>query len=248
MTVLLRADSIEKSFTIEGRHIEVLKGLSLNIEAGERVAIVGSSGAGKSTLLHLLGALDLPSAGEIYFQGQPLSSKNQDELAQFRNKHLGFIFQFHHLLKELTALENVMMPALIARDSYFEAKKKASLLLERVGLSHRLEHRPSELSGGEQQRVSLARALINQPPLLLADEPTGNLDGQTSSEIHELLQWVNKEHGTALIIVTHSDELAQSMPRRLKMIDGRIDQDDKEVVCSSTSSTPLVTEKDSKNA
>ena len=203
---------MKKSFTIEGRHIEVLKG-SLLILKQEKEWLLSVLQGQVSTLLHLLGALDLPSAGEIYFQGQPLSSKSQDELAQFRNKHLGFIFQFHHLLKELTALENVMMPALIARDSYFEAKKKASLLLERVGLSHRLEHRPSELSGGEQQRVSLARALINQPPLLLADEPTGNLDGQTSSEIHELLQWVNKEHGTALIIVTHSDELAQSMPR-----------------------------------
>jgi lipoprotein-releasing system ATP-binding protein len=227
MTILLRADSIEKHFSIEGRRIEVLKGLSLEISAGERVAIVGTSGAGKSTLLHLLGALDLPSSGEIFFEGEPLSTKTADELAQFRNQRLGFIFQFHHLLKELTALENVMMPALIARDSHIEAKRRACELLERVGLSHRLEHRPSELSGGEQQRVSLARALINRPPLLLADEPTGNLDGGTSAEIHELLEWVNREHGTALVIVTHSEELANSMPRRLKMVDGRIDQDHK---------------------
>ena len=247
MTVLLRAESIEKHFSIEGRRIEVLKGLSLNIEAGERVAIVGSSGAGKSTLLHLLGALDLPSSGEIYFEGEALSIKSHDELARFRNQRLGFIFQFHHLLKELTALENVMMPALIARTSHQEAKKKASELLDRVGLSHRFNHRPAELSGGEQQRVSLARALINHPPLLLADEPTGNLDGQTSSEIHELLQWVNQEHGTALVIVTHSEELANSMPRRLKMVDGRIDQDHKEVVISQPSSTTANHERDGKD-
>ncbi len=228
MTILLRAESVEKSFQLEGRHIEVLKGLSLEIEAGERVAIVGTSGAGKSTLLHLLGALDQPTAGEIYLQGEALTTKSHDELAALRNKRLGFIFQFHHLLKELTALENVMMPALIARVSQAEAKRSAGELLERVGLSHRLDHRPSELSGGEQQRVSLARALINRPPLLLADEPTGNLDGSTSAEIHALLESVNREHGTALVIVTHSEELAQSMPRRLVMVDGRIDQDDKQ--------------------
>ena len=228
MTVLLRAESIEKSFQLEGRHIEVLKGLSLTIEAGERVAIVGTSGAGKSTLLHLLGALDTPSGGEIYLQGEALSTKSHDELAALRNKSLGFIFQFHHLLKELSALENVMMPALIARMSQSEAKKRASELLERVGLSHRLTHRPSELSGGEQQRVSLARALVNHPPLLLADEPTGNLDGVTSAEIHDLLTSVNREQGTALVIVTHSEELARSMPRRLKMVDGRIAHDERD--------------------
>ncbi len=229
MTLLLHADCIEKYFLLEGQKVEVLKGLSLKIEAGERVAIVGSSGAGKSTLLHLLGALDLPSAGEIYFEGQPLSNKTHDELARFRNQRLGFIFQFHHLLKELTALENVMMPALIARETHQEAKKRATELLERVGLDHRLSHRPSELSGGEQQRVSLARALINRPPLLLADEPTGNLDGVTSSEIHALLNDVNREHGTALVIVTHSEQLAQSMPRRLHIVDGKIDQDERDV-------------------
>ena len=227
MTVLLRADAVEKSFLLEGRHIEVLKGLSLTIEAGERVAIVGTSGAGKSTLLHLLGALDSPTSGEIYLQGEALSTKSHDELAALRNQSIGFIFQFHHLLKELSALENVMMPALIARCSQAEAKKRAKELLDRVGLGHRLSHRPSELSGGEQQRVSLARALINRPPLLLADEPTGNLDGATSSEIHELLESVNREQGTALVIVTHSEDLARSMPRRLKMIDGRIAHDER---------------------
>lgn len=221
MTSLLCADNLVKTFSLEGRSIEVLKGLSFSIEEGERVAIVGSSGAGKSTLLHLLGALDLPSSGEIYFRGDALSTKSSDELARFRNQNLGFIFQFHHLLRELTALENVMMPALIARLTQQEAKARAEVLLERVGLSHRLDHRPAELSGGEQQRVSLARALINRPPLLLADEPTGNLDGETSAEIHKLLEEVNRE-GTALIIVTHSQMLADSMPRQLEMVDGRL--------------------------
>ena len=225
MTVLLRAESLVKTFSLEKRTIEVLRGLSFEIEAGERIAIVGSSGAGKSTLLHLLGGLDLPTGGEIYFKGEALSSKSSDELARFRNQHLGFIFQFHHLLRELTALENVMMPALIARTPYRESRKRARRLLKRVGLGHRLAHRPSELSGGEQQRVSLARALMNRPPLLLADEPTGNLDEETSSEIHTLLQEINREEGTALVIVTHSLALAQSMPRRLEIVQGRVCSD-----------------------
>ncbi|MAD61586.1 MAG: lipoprotein-releasing system ATP-binding protein LolD [Myxococcales bacterium] len=229
MTLLLHADGVEKYFLLEEQKVEVLKGLSLKIGAGERVAIVGSSGAGKSTLLHLLGALDLPSSGEIYFMGEALSNKSHDELARFRNRQLGFIFQFHHLLKELTALENVMMPALIARNHHREAKQRAMELLERVGLAHRLDHRPAELSGGEQQRVSLARALINRPPLLLADEPTGNLDGVTSSEIHDLLNEINREDGTALVIVTHSEQLAQSMPRRLHIVDGKLDQDERDL-------------------
>ena len=231
MTVLLRAESLVKTFSLEERTIEVLKGLSFEIKAEERVAIVGSSGAGKSTLLHLLGALDLPTAGEIYFRGDMLSNKTSDELARFRNQHLGFIFQFHHLLRELSALENVMMPALIARTPYRQARKRARDLLKRVGLGHRLAHRPSELSGGEQQRVSLARALMNRPPLLLADEPTGNLDEATSAEIHSLLHEINREEGTALVIVTHSMALADSMPRRIEIVNGRISTD------SLTSST-----------
>ena len=225
MSVLLRAESLVKTFSLEERTIEVLRDLSFEIKAEERVAIVGSSGAGKSTLLHLLGALDLPTSGEIYFQGEALSRKSPDALARFRNKHLGFIFQFHHLLRELTALENVMMPALIARTPYRQARKRARDLLKRVGLGHRLAHRPSELSGGEQQRVSLARALMNRPPLLLADEPTGNLDEETSAEIHNLLQEINREEGTALVIVTHSMALAHSMPRRIEITHGRIVSD-----------------------
>ena len=225
MTVLLRAESLVKTFSLEERTIEVLKGLSFEIKAEERVAIVGSSGAGKSTLLHLLGALDLPTAGEIYFREEMLSNKTPDELARFRNQHLGFIFQFHHLLRELSALENVMMPALIARTPYRQARKRARDLLKRVGLGHRLAHRPSELSGGEQQRVSLARALMNRPPLLLADEPTGNLDEATSAEIHSLLHDINREEGTALVIVTHSMALADSMPRRIEIVNGLISTD-----------------------
>ena len=219
---LLRVESLVKTFSLEKREIEVLRDLSFEIKEGERVAIVGSSGAGKSTLLHLLGVLDLPTSGEIYFRGEALSKKNSEELARFRNQHLGFIFQFHHLLRELSALENVMIPALISRTPHAEAKARASELLERVGLSHRLDHRPSELSGGEQQRVSLARAIMNRPPLLLADEPTGNLDSDTSAEIHKLLHELNEREGTALVIVTHSHQLAESMPRQLEISNGAL--------------------------
>lgn len=220
--MILKTVDVYKSFEHEGQKIEVLRGVNFTLNAGERVAVVGSSGAGKSTLLHLLGALDVPSSGEIYFEDEALSNKSTTELARFRNKHIGFIFQFHHLLKEFSALENVMMPALIARVPKAEAQEKAEWWLNEVGLSHRLKHRPSELSGGEQQRVSLARALINQPRILFADEPTGNLDQNTSSEIHDLLNRVNEEHGTALFIVTHSIKLAQMMPRQLMMSDGQL--------------------------
>ena len=225
-TMLLQTVDVYKYFEHEGQRIDVLQGVDFTLQAGERVAVVGSSGAGKSTLLHLLGALDHPSSGEIYFQEQALSQKTANELAQFRNQHIGFIFQFHHLLKEFSALENVMMPALISRVSKAEAKDKAEWWLNEVGLSHRLKHRPSELSGGEQQRVSLARALINHPQVLFADEPTGNLDQKTSREIHDLLNRVNEEHGTALFIVTHSLELARMMPRQLIMRDGQLIDED----------------------
>ena len=222
MKTLLRVESLVKTFSLERRDIEVLRNLSFEIHEGERVAIVGSSGAGKSTLLHLLGVLDLPTSGEIYFKDEALSQKSSEELARFRNKHLGFIFQFHHLLRELSALENVMIPALISRTPHGQAKRRAAELLERVGLSHRTDHRPSELSGGEQQRVSLARALMNRPPLLLADEPTGNLDSNTSAEIHKLLHELNEHEGTALVIVTHNQQLASSMPRQLEIFNGEL--------------------------
>jgi lipoprotein-releasing system ATP-binding protein len=219
---LLKVENLSKSFHHKGNLIEVLKSLSFEIYAKERIAIVGSSGAGKSTLLHLLGALDQPSAGEIYFQDKALSSLSEDQLADFRNREIGFMFQFHHLLKELTALENVMMPGLICRQNAQICKKSATELLAQVGLSHRLTHKPSELSGGEQQRVALARALMNKPKLLLADEPTGNLDHKTSEEIHLLLEQVNAQYGITLLIVTHNPELAKMMPRQLRMRDGQL--------------------------
>jgi lipoprotein-releasing system ATP-binding protein len=221
---LLRTDTLCKSFDHKGQTIEVLRDLNFTLQARERVAVIGTSGVGKSTLLHLLGALDQPTSGEIYLEGAPLSELTPSELARFRNEHVGFIFQFHHLLKEFTALENVMMPALIARQSRSEATEKAEWWLDQVGLAHRMKHRPSEMSGGEQQRVSLARALINSPKILLADEPTGNLDEQTSAEIHNLLNQVNEEHGTALLIVTHSPELARMMPRQLRMLNGHLSE------------------------
>jgi lipoprotein-releasing system ATP-binding protein len=219
---LLRAENLYKSFQHKGNQIEVIRALSLEIYAKERIAIVGSSGTGKSTLLHLLGALDRPSSGEIYFQEQPLSQFSEDALAGFRNREIGFMFQFHHLLKELTALENVMMPGLILRKNPKQCKEEALALLNLVGLSHRTTHKPSELSGGEQQRVALARALVNQPKLLLADEPTGNLDRKTSEEIHMLLEDVNQKQNITLLIVTHNPELAGMMPRQLKMRDGQL--------------------------
>jgi lipoprotein-releasing system ATP-binding protein len=221
-TPLLRAENLYKSFSHKGNQIEVIQSLSLEIFAKERIAIVGSSGAGKSTLLHLLGALDRPSKGEIYFQEQALSKFSEDDLAGFRNREIGFMFQFHHLLKELTALENVMMPGLILRKNPKQCKEEALELLNTVGLSHRITHKPSELSGGEQQRVALARALVNKPKLLLADEPTGNLDQKTSAEIHQLLEDVNQKHGITLLIVTHNPDLAKMMPRQLKMRDGQL--------------------------
>ena len=220
--LLLKTEGLCKVFDHDGAKITVLQGVDFEMGARERVAVVGSSGAGKSTLLHLLGALDQPSSGEVYMEGTALSSLDEPRLARFRNERVGFMFQFHHLLKELTALENVMMPALIARVARAEARDRATGWLEEVGLSHRLSHRPSELSGGEQQRVALARALVNHPRLLLADEPTGNLDQRTSTEVHELLTRVNEEHGTALLVVTHTPELARLMPRQVTMVDGRL--------------------------
>jgi lipoprotein-releasing system ATP-binding protein len=221
-SILLTTQALCKTFQHEGQSIEVLRDLNFSMHEQEKVAVVGSSGAGKSTLLHLLGALDHPTSGEIYFQGQNLADYSERQLATFRNEKIGFIFQFHHLLKELNALENVMMPSLIARTPRKKALNQAKHWLDEVGLSHRLTHRPSELSGGEQQRVSLARALMNHPLLLLADEPTGNLDQETSQEIHDLLTRVNEEYNTALLIVTHNSELAQLMPRQVRMRNGHL--------------------------
>ena len=229
-TPLLSVNALTKSFSHQGRELQVLRGVTLDLAAGDAVAVVGSSGAGKSTLLHLLGALDRPSAGEIFFDGAPLSALSDDEIAAFRNREVGFIFQFHHLLQELTALENVCVPGLIARRPRREVREAAEQWLVRVGLKERLTHRPSELSGGEQQRVALARALVNRPRLLLADEPTGNLDQRTSEEIHRLLEEVNREEGTTLLVVTHNPALAARLPRRLVMRDGLLVAQDEEKV------------------
>ncbi|HET6347157.1 MAG TPA: ABC transporter ATP-binding protein [Myxococcota bacterium] len=202
--------------------IHVLHGASFSIGVGEMVSVVGASGAGKSTLLHLLGTLDLPAQGDILYKGRSLPRLSSAELADFRNKELGFVFQFHHLLPEFTALENVMMPALIRRRPRQEAQARATKVLGEVGLTHRMTHKPGELSGGEQQRVALARALVMDPPLLLADEVTGNLDEKTGEEIHELLFDLNRQRGVTLVVVTHNRSLADRMPRRLLLEDGTV--------------------------
>jgi lipoprotein-releasing system ATP-binding protein len=198
----------------------VLKGVSFDIEKGELVSIVGSSGSGKSTLLHILGALDDATHGEVDFLGQNLSSLGSNKQAALRNKHLGFVYQFHHLLADFTALENVAMPLLIGGTKAPEAKAAAQALLDKVGLGHRIDHRPSELSGGERQRVAIARALVNKPDLVLADEPTGNLDHNTALSIYDLMRELNQESNIAFLVVTHDNELAAKMDRQMHMQDG----------------------------
>jgi lipoprotein-releasing system ATP-binding protein len=200
--------------------LTVLKGISFTVKAGERVAIVGKSGAGKSTLLHLLGALDAPTSGEIKFGGANIARWGGWQLARFRNLNLGFIFQFHHLLPEFTALENVMMPAIIGRQSRATAMEKAKAVLKEVGLEYRMEHRPGELSGGERQRVAVARAIVLQPAIVLADEPTGNLDAKTGGAIHDLLVKLSEERGMSLVTVTHNPDLARRMHRQIRLIEG----------------------------
>lgn len=207
----------------QGRRIHVLRGLELTVAAGETLSIVGPSGSGKSTLLHLLGGLDRPTSGTVRLGGRDLSGLDDRGLAGLRNRHVGFVFQFHHLLRDFSAAENVMMPRLVAGDGREEARRRASRLLEQVGLGGRLAHRPAELSGGEQQRVAVARALVNEPPLLLADEPSGNLDVDTSERLHDLLFDMVEEHGSALVLVTHNRDLAGRAGRRLRLADGRLD-------------------------
>ena len=223
MSSLLTAHDLSKTYVNGPNRVEVLKSISLDIKAGTTTALVGASGAGKSTLLQLLGALDRPSSGTVHFQEENIFGKNDRELADFRNKRIGFVFQFHHLLPEFTALENVMMPALIARTPRPEASATAAALLTDVGLGHRLSHRPGELSGGEQQRVAIARALVQSPQLLLADEPTGNLDMKTSNEVHALLSNLQHTRNLTLIVVTHNERLAAAMGRTIQLIDGRLE-------------------------
>lgn len=229
--ILLEVQNLKKSFTTDAGDLHVLKGIDLSIDEGEMVSIVGASGVGKSTLLHILGALDRPTSGKIFFDEIDIFSLNEDSLATFRNETVGFVFQFHHLLPEFTALENVMMPGLInkgskgrgvKRPSYREVTEKAERLLVEMGLSERKGHRPGELSGGEQQRVAVARALLVEPKIVLADEPTGNLDTGTGEELFNLLLELNKEKGITFIIVTHNESLSKRCHRTLRMIDGRI--------------------------
>ena len=223
---LIIIEDLKKSFQHMGRTLEVLKGIDLNIYSGQFLSIVGQSGAGKSTLLHCLGTLDLPTSGRIRLAGEELTTMSSSRLAAVRNRHIGFVFQFHHLLPEFNALENVMMPGMIQGRNRKEMEKRARALLEEVGLADRIDHRPGELSGGEQQRVAVARALVLDPKLLLADEPTGNLDTSTGDSIHDLFFHINREHGTTIIVVTHNNAFAQSMPRVVHMRDGRIVKDE----------------------
>ena len=206
----------------DGHELVVLEGVNLRVASGETVAIVGSSGAGKSTLLHLLGALDRPTAGAVFLGGRDISEVDGDELARMRNRGVGFVFQFHHLLREFTALENVMMPCLIAGRPRRASEERARELLTVVGLDERMSHRSTQLSGGEQQRVAVARALAAEPPLLLADEPSGNLDSQTSEELHDLLFHLRASQGLGMVLVTHNRKLASRADRILELRDGQL--------------------------
>ena len=224
---LLEVINLTKRFTLDHHEIEVLKGINLKVLKGEFLSIIGASGVGKSTFLHLLGALDLPTSGEVIFEGKVIDQSNETALAEFRNKRVGFVFQFHHLLPEFTALENAAMPAMIQGISRKESFKMAKEMLEEVGLEKRLEHKPGELSGGEQQRVAVARALLLHPALILADEPTGNLDSRTSMEIFHLLRKINREKEVTFILVTHNEKIAVQGDRLLEMVDGMIKENKK---------------------
>jgi lipoprotein-releasing system ATP-binding protein len=229
---LIETSQLRKSFITKAGELRVLKGIDLSINEGEMVSIVGASGVGKSTLLYILGALDRPTSGKVFFDEIDIFSLNEDSLAAFRNETVGFVFQFHHLLPEFTAFENVMMPGLIlgtqkssakgGRSQHKEIYEKAERLLDEMGLSERKGHRPGELSGGEQQRVAVARALLLEPKIVLGDEPTGNLDTGTGDELFNLLVELNKEKGITFIIVTHNESLSKRCHRTLRMVDGKI--------------------------
>lgn len=217
---LLSAKGVSKSYSRGGRVLDILKAVSLEVKKGEALCIVGSSGAGKSTLLHILGTLDQPSLGKVFFKNKELTRLGNADLARFRNQSLGFVFQFHHLLAEFTALENVVMPARIGGKSLGKSMQRAKDLLVQMGLEDRMNHYPDMLSGGEQQRVAIARALIQNPDVLLADEPTGNLDSQNAAKIQDLFFELKRELGLTLIVVTHDLQFAQRFPRRLELKDG----------------------------
>lgn len=219
---MLELKNIHKSFTLNGNIINVLSGIDMIVDPGDSIAIIGASGAGKSTLMNIMGTLDPPSTGNVLFEGQDVGKMDEQRLCHLRNREIGFVFQFHHLLPEFDALENTMMPALISRSDNRAAREKAIGILTDVGLGNRLRHRVGELSGGEQQRVAIARALIMGPKILLADEPTGNLDRITGEEIIDMLIRIKEEQGLSLVIVTHNQKLAEKMSKVMEIVDGRI--------------------------
>lgn len=223
--IIVKADQLTKSYQMAKGDLHVLKGIALEIHAGEIISIVGPSGVGKSTLLHILGALDRPSTGTVFVDGIAAHELSEEGMAKFRNEKIGFVFQFHHLLPEFTALENVIMPSLIAGKPVEKLKNRGEELLKNVGLINRSEHRPNELSGGEQQRVAVARALMNHPKLILADEPSGNLDLEASESLHDLLFRLCAETKQTFVIVTHNEQLASRSHRIIKMFDGKISSD-----------------------
>jgi len=222
MSEVLRADGLAKTYAEGSLSTHVFHDLHLSVAEGETVAILGASGAGKSTLLHLLGGLDVPTAGEVWVAGQQMSTLSDAARGKLRNRALGFVYQFHHLLPEFTALENVMLPVLLNGTEIADAHGRAKELLESVGLGHRLDHKPGELSGGERQRAAVARALVNKPACVLGDEPTGNLDEKTAASVFDLLLELNREIGTALVLVTHDHRLARRMSRTLELTQGHL--------------------------
>jgi len=219
---LIKTTGLKKTYGDAGKRVEVLKGIDLVLEKGSTVAVVGASGVGKSTFLNILGALDRPTSGDVFYNGEPIFRYDDRKLAAFRNRYVGFVFQFHHLLPEFTALENVMLPLLIGGADFSAASQKAARLLAEVGLEARVNHKPGELSGGEQQRTAIVRALIQEPEVLLADEPTGNLDTKTGAEVFDLILELNRSRKTTMIIVTHNETLASRLGKTIRMVDGFI--------------------------